>query len=82
MNSPTISQELQNELLAQGIPALSPPCGAGNVVYGLHSENMHNSKENKNEWVNIPMKKRKWLHSDIKNKAFYYIHSFFPKLIE
>ena len=81
MNSAVISQNLQNELLAKGIPALSPPCGAGAIIQGMATnKDMRSFKGN--DWSQItPIDKRQWLHSDIKDKAFFYIHSFFAELL-
>ena len=81
MNSPTISQELRNELLAKGIPALSPPCGAGTVT-GLNNENMEGWK--RNGWGRPPDANNQtpWLHSDIKNMAFFYIYELFNEMLK
>ncbi|NLG15414.1 MAG: alpha/beta hydrolase [Lentisphaerae bacterium] len=68
-------QKLLNELLAKGIPALSPPCGAGDIN-GLAGKNMTDFKSN--GWGRP---KNEWLHSDIKNMAFYYTYLLFDELL-
>ena len=77
MNSPTISGDFLNELLAKGIPALSPPCGAGSVS-GLAGQNMAGFQSNGWGRENDD----DWLHSDIKNMAYYYTYRLFDKFLE
>lgn len=82
MNSAVISQNLQNELLAKGIPALSPPCGAGDVGNGI-DKNLNMLDFKTNNWTQInPVDNQEWFHSDVKNKAFFYIHTFFKELLK
>ena len=82
MDSSVISQELQNELLAKGIPALSSPCGVKAVI-GVTSVNMDSfiqKKEGPEPAAFEPIWGREnglWLHSDIKNMAFFYNYEFF-----
>ena len=76
MNSAVISQNLQNELLAKGIPALSPPCGAGSVNgiagdYDMTTQKMNGWGRDGNQW----------LHSDVKNMAYYYVYKIFDDLL-
>ena len=76
MNSVVISQNLQNELLAKGIPALSPPCGAGSVNgiagdYDMTTQKMNGWGRDGNQW----------LHSDVKNMAYYYVYKIFDDLL-
>ena len=82
----TNSQELQNELLAKGILALSPPCG-GKAVIGVTSVNMDSfiqKKEGPEPAAFEPIWGREnglWLHSDIKNMAFFYNNEFFYSVL-
>ena len=76
MNSTVISQELQNELLAKGILALSPPCGAG-FVNGIAGD-YDMTTQKKNGWGRDG---NQWLHSDIKNMAYYYVYKIFDDLL-
>jgi hypothetical protein len=78
----TNSQELQNELLAKGILALSPPCGAGDVGNGI-DKNLNMLDFKTNDWTQInPVDNQEWFHSDVKDKAFFYIHTFFKELLK
>ena len=82
MDSATISQDSINELLAKGIPALSPPCGAGDVGNGI-DKNLNMLDFKTNDWTQInPVDNQEWFHSDVKNKAFFYIHTFFKELLK
>ncbi len=81
MNAAVISQSLQDELLAKGIPALSPPCGAGSVIGIGTNSNLTVFKSN--GWGRQDANgNNPWLHSDIKNMAFYYTHSLFNNLLQ
>ncbi len=81
MNSATISQDLRNELLAKGIPALSPPCGAGSAS-GI-SNNVDMTSLNSNGWGRTARDNTAiWLHSDIKNMAFFYTHQLFTEVLQ
>ena len=82
MDSATISQDSINELFAQGIPALSSPCGAGDVGNGI-DKNLNMLDFKTNDWTQInPVDNQEWFHSDVKNKAFFYIHTFFKELLK
>ena len=79
MNSPTISQSLQNELLAKGIPSLSNACGVydtNDIVYISMSVFTKRKKEN-NSVVEWGRANKVWMHSDLKNMAYYYVYKFF-----
>ena len=76
MDSATISHDSINELLAKGIPALSPPCGAGSVNgiagdYDMTTKKMNGWGRDGNQW----------LHSDVKNMAYYYVYKLFDDLL-
>jgi hypothetical protein len=73
-----------NELLAQGIPALSYPAGVTilpNVPY-VRNVNMHNL-DKYNGWLNRGSTyEDRWLHNDLKNVAYLYNYSLFEKLVD
>ena len=80
MDSTTISLDSLNELLAKGIPALSPPCGAGSVNGIAGDYDMTTQK--KNGWGRVDeLGNKYWLHSDIKNMAYYYVYKLFDYLL-
>ena len=86
MDSATISQDSINELFAKGIPALSSPCGVKAVI-GVTSVNMDSfiqKKEGPEPAAFEPIWGREnglWLHSDIKNMAFFYNYEFFYSVL-
>jgi len=78
---------LRNEILAKGIPALSPPLGAGSVAI-LGEEynfdmNVNSTEHRPNGWprdANVLPFRNDWLHNDIKNVAYFYTHKVFIRL--
>ena len=77
INSPIISDELKNEILAKGIPALSPACGAG-IVKGVTS----NEDLEANVSSTWSSREQEWRHSDVKNKAFFFTYYLYLKLLQ
>ena len=69
--------------LTQGIPALSPPTGRTDLSeYGIPSFDMNAMKPtNWPRTVEHPLGTG-FLHSDIKNVAFFYNHAVFAKIVE
>ena len=92
MFNPTISDYDKADILAFHIPAISSP--AGKVATFL-SENMYfdmNANGKANDWgrpgtivvdgngqqhIETP-----WLHSDVKNMAYYYVYPAFINIVE
>ncbi len=70
--------------LAKGIPALSPPAGATSLVSkGILSFDMNAPAFRPNGWPRESGGLRnRWLHSDIKNVAYFYTHKVFEKIVE
>lgn len=71
--------------LAQGIPALSPPAGRMDLNnYGIVSFDMNTSDYMANIWPRPSDGKLggRFLHSDIKNVAYYFVHPVFRKIVE
>ncbi len=71
--------------LALGIPALSPPTGRTRFSpHIMPSYDLNTVDFMKNDWPrpkNTPLGNR-FLHSDIKNVAYFYVYSVFKKIIE
>lgn len=73
--------------LAQGIPALSPPTGRTRFRTDLMPSFDMNSLKS-NTWPRPPAAVGtddlgdNWLHSDVKNVAFFYTHRVFEKIVE
>ena len=74
---------MTRQILANGIPALSPPIGATSVNTGFNNRNfdMNINFDRSNGW---PQSRddNDWLHSDIKNVAYFYTHKLFIKLVD
>ena len=64
--------DLRAALLADAIPATSFAAGANAIGKGISLES-----EEADNW---PRKNNEWLHSDIKNVAYYYVKKFFDKV--
>jgi hypothetical protein len=84
MFSAVISKELQNEILAKGIPALSYPVGHNNLslLNPVQNINLADADHRPNGWPkNHPELGRKWLHSDIKDMAYFYVYKGFTDFV-
>lgn len=84
MFSAVISKELQNEILAKGIPALSYPVGHNNLslLNPVQNINLADTGHRPNGWPkNHPELGRKWLHSDIKDMAYFYVYKGFTDFV-
>ena len=75
--------------LTQGIPALSPPTGRTDLSYkGIPSFDMNGSQIKTAVWPREPATigsddlGDNWLHSDLKNVAYFYTHRLFMKIVE
>jgi len=70
--------------LAQGIPALSPPTGRTNLDdYGVQSFDMNSADYMANTWPRSTGELgNRFLHSDIKNVAYFFVHPVFRKIVE
>ena len=71
--------------LAQGIPALSPPTGRTNMMSaGMVSFNINTTHYMANTWPrpNDGELGGRFLHSDIKNVAYFFVHPVFREIIE
>jgi len=88
-----IPAPLRNEILAKGIPALSPPLGAGSVAEEVvppfspvPNFNMNAPDCRRTDgWprdANVLPFRDNWLHNDIKNVAYFYTFPLFIKLVD
>ena len=75
--------------LTQGIPALSPPTGRTDLSHkGIPSYDMNGSQIKATTWPREPASigsddlGDNWLHSDLKNVAYFYTHRLFQKIVE
>ena len=71
--------------LAQGIPALSPPTGRTNLTEaGITSVDMNTAHYMSNAWPR-PRDGQlggRFLHSDVKNVAYFFVHPVFRQIVE
>ena len=75
--------------LTQGIPALSPPTGRTDLSHkGIPSFDMNDAQIKTAAWPREPASigsddlGDNWLHSDLKNVAYFYTHRLFQKIVE
>ena len=72
--------------LAQGIPALMPAAGAGELTSledGLQFDvNLESGVLKPNGWPNHPNYSERWCHSDMKDVAYFYNFKFYDKAVE
>ncbi|MBW7907964.1 MAG: hypothetical protein H3C50_03460 [Kiritimatiellae bacterium] len=81
MFSSNITAQTVNDIIAQGVPALSYAAGL-NAVNLLNFFN-YNAENNKpNGWGrNDPTYGTRWKHSDLKNMAYLYTYDFFKQVV-
>ena len=88
MFSPTISDYDIADILAFHVPAISSPAGKVSTLPGETSSFDMNEEGSANDWgrprpAGYPMNKSMpWLHSDIKNMAYYYVYPAFTNIVE
>ncbi len=85
MNTNVISRTVLDDHLAMGIPALSKPTGASRTLaFGPASESdLQDSEFHENGWWRPGSGglNSRWLHSDIKDAAYYYVFPVFNRII-
>ena len=68
--------------LAKHVPALSSPVG-GNAVLGHNRDFNLNSDDFRNGWGrNHSVFEDSWLHSDMKDMAFFYVYKLYEQLVQ
>jgi hypothetical protein len=75
----TYREQLRSKFLGDAIPATSFATGA-NFTGGLKNRNMHDFMAE--GWPRRKNNKNFWLHSDIKNIAYYFLYPLFDNFIE
>jgi hypothetical protein len=80
----TISQTNKNMLLSKAIPALSIPAGDRTLTSIALEKNIDmNIMGRPNGWGRThDTYGTRWLHSDLKNVAYFYVHPLFTKFVE
>ena len=96
MNTNSISLLVRGAVLAKGIPSRTPACGTMKWGLGMNmNDSMFNCNETSaiggiprpNAWIVRPNGLfddwgNRWLHSDMKNMAYFYVFKFFEKVKE
>ena len=78
-----ISQASQNAILIKGIPALSRPEGLTLLQNSVANVNMNSDEMKANGWCrNDDYYRRRWLHSDIQNTAYFFTFNLFDDFCE
>ena len=82
MFSSTITTQHQNDIIAQGVPALSYAAGLGSI-FPLGIEKNYNANDHKrNGWGRRGGRYNgQWLHCDLKNMAYFYTHELYNQII-
>ena len=89
MTNSVIPLLVRGAILAQGIPALAPPTGGivlpqwdAETSFNLNSEENNGGVLKPNGWPSRNRYSGRWLHSDMKDVAFYFTYKFYEKVIE
>ncbi len=96
MNTNSISLLMRGAILAKGIPSRTPACGTMKWGLGMNmNDSMFNCNDTSaiggiprpNAWIVRPNGLfddwgNRWLHSDMKNMAYFYVFKFFEKVKE
>ncbi len=82
MFQPTITQEKQDEIIAYAIPALSSAVGNTRIIdNSINNFNLNDEDAYKNGWGRNHMQYGvRWLHSDMKDMAYYFTYKFFLQI--
>jgi hypothetical protein len=76
-----LNTEAVNEMLAMGLPAMSPSVGLTNIAAILPAKNINISTLKENGWPrNEQPYLQRWLHSDCKDVAYLYTYRLFEEL--
>ena len=77
----TLSADKINEMLACAIPAISVNMGALIANQGT-SLKVFNMSEYKSDWPSRRSYKKRWLHCDLKDVAYYFNHGLWDLFVE
>ena len=77
-----ITAQVVNDILAQGVPALSSAAGINAITPPGWDRNYNANDHKPNGWgrSGAPYNDR-WLHSDLRNMAYFYTHDLFDQLV-
>lgn len=83
MFSSNITAQVVNEIIAQGVPALSYAAGGNSInIPGFYNYNMDVNANKPNGWGRGGGNyDTRWLHSDLKNMAYLYTYKLFNELV-
>ncbi len=89
-NTTSMSLLVRAAHLTQGIPALSPPTGGMDLSLKMFNDTNFNLNLNSETggilkphgWPTRSTYPGRWLHSDMKDVAFYYTYKFYEKVVE
>jgi hypothetical protein len=85
MNTNRIHKTIIDEHLAKGIPALSRSTGQIRLInnHSITSFDLNDDSAHLNGWwrPNDKTFKNRWMHSDIKNVAYFFIYDIFEKIV-
>jgi len=83
MFSSNITKQVVNEILARGIPALSAAAGVTNITlpYSDRYFDANASASKPNGWGRSGYYGSRWLHTDLKDMAYYYTYELFNKIV-
>ena len=90
MNTNVIERLVLDAHLAQGIPAWAPATGAMPIrqTLGIPNFNLeitdpaYTGIERPNGWPSFSSWGTRWLHSDMKDRAYFYVFKFYEKVME
>ena len=84
MMNPNAPEEDVFLALAKHVPALSSPVGGNPVILGNRIQNHDlNLEDYRNGWGrNHPVFEDSWLHSDMKDMAFFYVYKLYKQLVQ
>lgn len=82
MFSSNITAQVQNDIIAQGVPALSYAAGVQNILLPYPSRNYNANNHKPNGWGRSGgTYGTRWLHSDLKNMAYLYTYDLFNQIV-
>ena len=83
MFSSNITVQVQNNIMARGVPALSYAAGLNAInIPGFYNYNMDETVHKPNGWGRSGgTYGTRWLHSDLKNMAYLYTFELFNELV-
>jgi len=83
MFSSNITGQVVNDIIAQGVPALSGPAGFNAInILGFYNYDVNADAHKPNGWGRSGgTYKTRWLHSDLKDMAYLYTYDLFNQIV-